>query len=154
MSLLEGEYEPSPSEWVRRQVEVYEESGGTRANTLRDSTLPIIIVTLRGHRTGKLRKVPLMRVEHAGAYALIGSQGGAPKDPLWVHSLRADPKAVMIQDGPEPFDVTVREVDGRERDEWWARAVTAFAPYAAYQQRTERLIPVFVAERRPSGGAH
>lgn len=150
MSLHEGEYEPSPWDWVRRQVEEYEESGGTRANTLRDSKLPIIIVTLRGHRTGKVRKVPLMRVEDNGAYALIGSQGGAPKDPLWVHSLRADPDGVMLQDGPEPFEVTVREPDGRERDEWWARAVDAFPPYADYQVRTERLIPLFIAERGTS----
>ena len=141
----EGEYEPSPWDWVRRQVEVYEGSAGARGNTLGTTGLPIIVVTLRGHRTGKIRKVPLMRVEHEGSYALIGSQGGAPKDPLWVKSIRADPDGVMIQDGPKPFDVTVREPEGRERDDWWTRAVDAFPPYADYQARTERRIPLFVA---------
>jgi deazaflavin-dependent oxidoreductase (nitroreductase family) len=145
---LEGVYEPSPAQWVRDQVEAYESSGGTRGNTLRDTGLPVIIVTMRGKDSGKLRKVPLMRVEHGGEYALIGSVGGAPKDPVWVHNLRADPDAVTIQDGPELFDATVREVSATERDEWWARAVAAFSNYAEYQQRTERLIPVFVASRR------
>src|SRR5215207_5872865 len=122
---LTGDYEPSRAEWVRDQVEAYERSGGTEANTLRDTGLPIVVVTTRGGRSGKIRKFALMRVEHEGDYALIGSMGGAPKDPAWVHNLRADPEAVMIQDGPEPFDVTVREVDGEERATWWERAVVA-----------------------------
>jgi F420H(2)-dependent quinone reductase len=148
MCPLEGDYEPSPIGWVRRQVEEYEASGGQRANTLRDTGLPIIVMTSRGNRSGKLRKTPLMRVEHGGEYALVGSQGGAPEDPEWVHNLRADPEAVTIQDGPGPFDARVREVTGDERAQWWERAVAAFPPYAEYQERTERRIPVFVASRR------
>ena len=147
---LTGDYEPSRAEWVRDQVEAYEGSGGTEANTLRDTGLPIVVVTTRGNRSGKIRKFALMRVEHEGEYALMGSMGGAPKDPEWVHNLRADPEAVMIQDGPEPFDVTVREVDGEERATWWERAVVAYPPYADYQRLTERRIPVFVATRRDS----
>ena len=145
---LQGEYEPSPWEWVRNQVDEYEASGGQRANTLRETSLPIIIVTTRGNKSGKLRKTPLMRVEHNGEYALIASMGGSPTHPVWYHNLVADPTAVMIQDGPEPFDVDVREVTGDERAEWWDRAVAHYAPYAEYQQKTERLIPVFVAQRR------
>jgi deazaflavin-dependent oxidoreductase (nitroreductase family) len=148
---LEGEYEPSPWQWVRDQVEAYERSGGTEANTLRDTGLPIIIVTTRGARSGKLRKTPLMRVEHDGEYALVASMGGAPKHPVWYFNLKADPTAVTIQDGPEPWDADVRELpEGPERDEWWARAVAAFPPYADYQQKTERRIPVFVARVRPA----
>lgn len=145
---LEGEYVPSTAKWVRDQVEEYEASGGERASTLRDTGLPIIIVTSRGNKTGKLRKTPLMRVEHGGEYLLVGSQGGAPRHPVWYYNLRADPKAVTIQDGPEPFDAEVRELDGEERATWWQRAVAAFPPYADYQKRTERLIPVFLATRR------
>ena len=144
---LTGEYEASPWDWVREQVETYERTGGKEANTLRDTGLPVIIVTTKGNKTGKIRKTALMRVEHGGEYALVGSMGGAPKDPVWVHNLRADPSAVMIQDGPEPWDAVVREVDGAERDEWWERCVAAFPPYAEYQQKTERRIPVFVASR-------
>ena len=145
---LTGEYEPSSAQWVRDQVEAYERSDGAEANTLRDTGLPIIVVTTRGNKTGKIRKIGLMRVVHDGGYALIGSQGGAPTDPVWVHNLRADPDAVMIQDGPEPFDVTVRELDGDERAAWWDRGVAAYPPYADYQKRTDRQIPVFVATRR------
>ena len=145
---LEGEYEASPWDWVREQVERYEASGGREASTLRDTGIPVVIVTTRGNRSGKLRKTPLMRVEHDGEYALIGSVGGAPKDPVWVHNLRADPTAVTVQDGPEPVDMTVREVDGPERVQWWERAVEVYAPYAEYQARTDRLIPVFVAAPR------
>ncbi|HVM10517.1 MAG TPA: nitroreductase family deazaflavin-dependent oxidoreductase [Acidimicrobiales bacterium] len=145
---LEGEYEPSPWEWVRQQVEEYEASGGTRANTLRDTGLPIIIVTTRGNKSGKIRKTALMRVEHEGEYALVASMGGAPTHPVWYHNLKGDPTAVMIQDGPEPWDAEVREVDGAEREEWWRRAVAAFPPYAEYQEKTDRRIPVFVARRR------
>lgn len=146
---LEGEYVPSPSAWVRDQVEAYERSGGQQANTLLDTGLPIVVVTTRGNKSGTLRKTPLMRVEHDGEYALVASMGGAPKHPVWYYNLRADPEAVMIQDGPEPFDVRVREVTGDERQVWWERAVAAYPPYAEYQERTDRLIPVFVATCRP-----
>jgi deazaflavin-dependent oxidoreductase (nitroreductase family) len=142
---LHGDYEPSPAKWVRDQVAEYEESGGQRANTLRDTGLPIIVMTTRGSRSGKLRKIPLMRVEHDGEYALVASVGGAPEHPVWYHNLVADPTAVTIQDGPEPFDAVVRLVEGDERAVWWERAVAAFPPYAEYQQRTDRTIPVFVS---------
>lgn len=142
---LEGEYEPSPAQWVRDQVDLYERSGGSEGNTLGDSGLPVIILTTRGRKTGKLRKSPLMRVEHDGQYALVASVGGAPRHPVWYHNLTADPTAAMIQDGPKPFDVTVRELDGDERELWWQRAVAAFPPYGEYQQKTERRIPVLLA---------
>jgi len=145
---LEGEYVPSPWQWVRDQVETYERTGGREANTLLDTGLPIVIVTTRGNKSGILRKTPLMRVEHDGEYALVASMGGAPKHPVWYYNLVADPGAVRIQDGPEPFDADVREVSGDERAVWWERAVAAYPPYAEYQTRTERLIPVFVARRR------
>ena len=145
---LEGEYEPSPSAFARDQVEAYERSGGQEGNTLMDTGMPVIIVTSRGAKTGKLRKTPLMRVEHDGEYALIASKGGAPTNPVWYHNLSADPAAVMIQDGPEPFDARVREVTGEERAVWWERAVAAFPPYAGYQTQTDREIPVLVASRR------
>ena len=145
---LEGEYVPSPWQWVRDQVETYERTGGREANTLLDTGLPIIIVTTRGNKSGTLRKTALMRVEHDGEYALVASMGGAPKHPVWYYNLVADPKSVVIQDGPEPFDAEVREVSGDERAAWWERAVAAYPPYAEYQTRTERLIPVFVARRR------
>lgn len=145
---LEGDYEPSPWEWVRLQVEEYEASGGTRANTLLGTELPIIVVTTRGKKTGKIRKTPLMRVEHAGEYALVASMGGAPTHPVWYHNLKADPSAVLIQDGPEPFAVDVREVEGDERELWWKRAVEAYPAYAQYQRHTDRRIPVIVARRR------
>lgn len=142
---LEGDYEPSPVRWVRDQVELYERTGGREGHTLRDTGLPIVIVTMPGKKTGKLRKIALMRVEHDGKHALIGSMGGAPKHPVWVHNLRSNPDAVLVQDGPEPFPVRVRELDGAERDAWWERAVAAFPPYAQYQERTSRRIPVFLA---------
>ena len=146
---LEGEYEPSPWEWVRDQVDEYEASGGTRANTLRDTGLPIVVITTRGAKSGKVRKFALMRVEHEGAYALVASVGGAPKHPQWYWNLQAHPDQVLLQDGPAPFAVDIREIDGDERAEWWERCVAAFPPYAEYQERTERTIPVFVATRRP-----
>src|SRR5437764_9629676 len=112
---LQGEYEPSRAQWVRDQVEEYERSGGQRANTLRDTGLPVIIVAMRGNKSGKVRKIALMRVEHGGEYALVASMGGAPQNPVWYHNLKADPDEVTIQDGPEPFAVRVREVAGEER---------------------------------------
>ena len=145
---LTGEYVPSPQAWVRDQVEAYERTGGREANTLFDTGMPIIIVTTRGNRSGALRKTPLMRVEHDGEYALVASVGGAPDHPVWYYNLKADPDAVAIQDGPEPFDATVRELEGDERQVWWDRAVAAFPPYAEYQTKTDRLIPVFLATRR------
>lgn len=141
---LTGEYEPSTAERSRKQVELYESSGGTKGTTM--GGLPVVILTSRGARTGKIRKTPLMRVEHDGTYLVVGSQGGAPKDPVWVHNLRADPH-VELQDGPERGDRTARELTGEERDLWWQRAVEAFPYYATYQRKTERLIPVFVLER-------
>lgn len=145
---LDGEYEPSPAQWVRDQVEEYEASGGQRANTLRDTGLPVVIVTARGNKTGKIRKMALMRVEHDGQYALVASKGGAPTHPVWYYNLKADPTAVMLQDGPEPFAVEVRELTGDERAQWWQRAVAAYPPYAEYQEKTQRTIPVFLATRR------
>jgi deazaflavin-dependent oxidoreductase (nitroreductase family) len=145
---LSGTYEPSPSQWVREQVEEYESSGGTRANTLRDTGIPIVIVTSRGARTGTLRKSPVMRVEHDGEYAIVASKGGAPSHPEWYRNLVAAPDDVTIQDGPEPVDVTVRELDGAERARWWERAVAVFPPYAEYQVKTDRLIPVLLATPR------
>lgn len=142
---LEGEYEPSPSQWVRDQVDTYERTGGREASTLRETGLPIIIVTTRGKATGKIRKFALMRVEHEGEYALVASMGGAPTNPVWYNNLVADPTAVMIQDGPQPWDAVVREVTGDERAVWWDRAVAAFPNYAEYQTKTERTIPVLIA---------
>jgi deazaflavin-dependent oxidoreductase (nitroreductase family) len=145
---LDGEYVPSKFGWVKDQVEAYERSGGNEAATLRDTGQPVIIVTMRGAKTGKVRKIALMRVEHEGAYALVASLGGAPKNPVWYGNLRANPDEVTVQDGPEPFPVTVREVDGDERAQWWERAVAAFPTYIEYQEKTERRIPVLVATRR------
>ncbi len=145
---LQGEYEPSPAQWVRDQVEEYEGSGGQKANTLRDTGLPVVIVTTRGNKSGKLRKTPLMRVESGGEYALVASKGGAPTHPVWYFNLKADPEAVTIQDGAESFDARVVEASGPERSEWWDRAVAAYPPYAEYQEKTDRQIPVFVARRR------
>ena len=145
---LIGEYEPSPQKWVRDQVERYEETGGREANTLRDTGLPVVIFTTRGRKSGKIRKTPLMRVEHDGAYAMVASQGGSPKHPVWYHNLKADPEALVVQDGPEPFDARARELSGEEREEWWERSVAAYPNYAEYQRKTDRLIPVFLAERR------
>ncbi|MGW5877971.1 nitroreductase family deazaflavin-dependent oxidoreductase [Nocardiopsis terrae] len=145
--VLQGEYEPSASRFVREQVELYERTGGREGNTLMDTGMPVVIVTMRGRSSGKVRKVALMRVEHDGAYALVGSQGGTPENPAWVHNLRAAPDEVALQDGPEPFAVRVREVGGEERRVWWDRAVAAYPPYADYQEKTDRVIPVFVAER-------
>ncbi len=144
---IDGTYEPSPSEFARTQVEQYERSGGTEANTLLDTGMPIVILTTRGAKTGAVRKSPVMRVEHGGEYALIASKGGAPTNPEWYHNLVGAPTEVAIQDGPAPFAVTVREVHGDERSVWWDRAVEAYPPYAEYQRNTTREIPVLVATR-------
>jgi deazaflavin-dependent oxidoreductase (nitroreductase family) len=140
---IDGEYEPSTAQWVRDQVALYEGSGGTEGTTLRG--LPVIILTNRGAQSGKLRKTPLMRVEHDGSYAAIGSQGGAPTDPAWVANLVAHPD-VELQDGPVKRDLRARLATGAERAAWWDRAVAAFGDYADYQRKTEREIPVFVVE--------
>jgi F420H(2)-dependent quinone reductase len=145
---VDGGYEPSPRAWVRDQVEEYESSGGTRGLTLRDTGLPVVIVTNRGARSGKLRKTPVMRVEHDGRYAAVASQGGAPTHPFWYYNLRANPR-VELQDGPHKQNMVAREISGDERAQWWERAVAAYPPYAEYQQKTTRQIPVFVLE--PAG---
>ena len=136
---------PSPAAWVRNQVELYESSGGTQGLTLRETGLPVVIVTNRGARSGKVHKTPVMRVEHDGRYAMVASKGGAPDHPLWYHTVRATP-LVELQDGPRKQDMIAREVGGAEREDWWERAVAAYPPYAAYQQKTTRQIPVFVLE--------
>ena len=146
--VLHGEYIPSPRQWVRDQVEAYERSAGEKANTLRDTGLPVVVVTMLGNKTGKVRKIALMRVEHNGEYALVASMGGAPTNPVWYHNLQANPDEVTIQDGAEPFEAQVREATGDERTVWWERAVAAYPSYADYQRRTDRQIPVFVATRK------
>ena len=145
---LEGDYEPSPWEWVRDQVATYERTMGAEANTLRDTDMPVVIVTMRGNQSGKVRKTPVMRVEHDGHYAIVASKGGAPSNPSWYFNLKAHPAEVRIQDGAKILDVSVREVDGDEREQWWERAVAAYPPYAEYQENTDRRIPVFVAAPR------
>jgi len=145
---LEGEYEPSPEAWVATQVATYERTGGHEANTLKDTGFPIIIVTMRGNKSGKVRKMALMRVEHDGEYALVASHGGRDEHPVWYYNLQADPRSVTIQDGREPFDVEVREVGSEERALWFARAVAAYPHYAERQMKTQRQIPIFVATRR------
>lgn len=142
---VEDEYEPSPRAWVREQVELYEKSGGTQGTTLRDTGLPVVIITNRGARSGKVRKTPVMRVEHGGRYAAVASQGGAPTHPFWYYNFRAHPR-VVLQDGADRREMIAREVTGSERAQWWERAVAAFPPYAEYQQKTTREIPVFVLE--------
>ena len=133
---------------MRDQVAEYESSGGTRGTTLADTGLPVVVITNRGVRSGKVRKTPLMRVEHDGRYAAVASQGGAPEHPRWYYNFRAEPR-VELQDGPRKQPMIAREVTGDERAEWWQRAVAAYPPYAEYQQKTSRLIPVFVLE--PAG---
>ncbi|GAA3533941.1 nitroreductase family deazaflavin-dependent oxidoreductase [Streptomyces osmaniensis] len=142
---LEGEYEPSPTDWVRKQVELYESSGGTQGTTLMNTGMPVILLTTRGARSGKIRKTPLMRVEHEGSYAAVASLGGAPKHPVWYHNVKADPH-VELRDGTELRDMRAREATGAEKAEWWERAVAAYPPYAEYQQKTDRVIPLFVLE--------
>jgi F420H(2)-dependent quinone reductase len=138
---LKGEYEPSPAQWVRDQVQDYEASRGTSGTTMRD--MPVIIVTTRGAKSGKLRKVPLMRVEHDGEYAAVASMGGAPKNPVWYFNLVADPH-VEVRDAAVIQAMTAREVTGQEKAIWWRRCVAAYPDYADYQAKTARAIPVFV----------
>ncbi|MFD6897688.1 nitroreductase family deazaflavin-dependent oxidoreductase [Rhodococcus sp. NPDC060086] len=142
---LTGEYEPSPSKWAADQVEAYESSGGTAGTTLAGK--PVIILTTRGAKSGKLRKTPLMRVEHNGEYAVVASLGGAPKHPVWYFNVVANPQ-VELRDGPDVHDMVAREVHGDEKALWWDRAVAAFPDYADYQNKTDRQIPVFVLERK------
>jgi F420H(2)-dependent quinone reductase len=136
-----GEYGPSPSKWVRDQVQEYEGSGGTSGTTMRD--MPVIIVTTIGAKSGKVRKVPLMRVEHEGEYAAVASMGGAPRNPVWYANLVANPR-VEVRDGTVVRAMTAREVEGQEKAMWWQRCVAAFPDYATYQEKTQRAIPVFV----------
>ncbi len=142
---LPGEYAPSPAEHVRDQVERYEASGGTDGATMRG--LPVVILTSVGAKTGKLRKTPLMRVEHHGEYAVVASLGGAPRHPVWYYNLASHPEA-ELQDGPVKRDVRAREVFGEEKATWWERAVAAFPDYADYQASTHREIPLFVLTPR------
>jgi deazaflavin-dependent oxidoreductase (nitroreductase family) len=142
---LQGEYAPSTSGWAREQAERFEASGGTEATTLRDTGLPIIVLTTVGAKSGNLRKTALMRVEHDGVYAIVASQGGAPRHPQWYFNLLAQP-LVELQDGAEKHDYRAREVHGDEKALWWERSVAAYPPYESYQKRTERQIPVFVLE--------
>ncbi|MFE5074855.1 nitroreductase family deazaflavin-dependent oxidoreductase [Streptomyces halstedii] len=138
---IEGEYEPSPTQWVREQVELIESSGGTQGTTMRG--MPVILLTTRGAKSGKIRKTPLMRVEHDGEYAVVASLGGAPKHPVWYYNVQADPH-VELRDGILRQDMAAREVTGEEKAVWWGRAVEAFPDYADYQNKTDREIPVFV----------
>lgn len=138
---MNGDYRPSPAEWVRQQVETYEKSGGTEATTMQGK--PVVILTTIGAKSGTLRKIPLMRVEHDGEYAVVASQGGAPKHPVWYYNLKAHPH-VELQDGPVKQDMTAREVDGEEKSLWWKRAIDAWPDYDAYQKKTDREIPLFV----------
>ncbi|MDQ1710129.1 MAG: hypothetical protein QOG49_1514 [Frankiaceae bacterium] len=140
---LTGEYEPSPSEWARDQVELYERTNGAEGAVM--NGLPVIIVTSRGAKTGKLRKTPLMRVEHDGSYAAVASKGGAPTNPVWYYNLMAEAQ-VEVQDGPVRRDMRARLAAGDERRVWWDRAVAAFGNYAEYQEKTEREIPLFILE--------
>src|ERR1041385_8275609 len=134
---LEGEYEASPTQWVREQVELYESSGGTKGTTLMDTGMPVILLTTLGAKSGKIRKTPLMRVEHEGRYAAVASLGGAPKHPVWYFNVLADPR-VELRDGAELRDMNAREVTGEEKALWWRRAVEAYPDYADYQEKTTR----------------
>jgi deazaflavin-dependent oxidoreductase (nitroreductase family) len=144
---LDGEYIPSTLDWVREQIDTYERTGGREANTLRDTGIPVIIVTMRGAKSGAVRKIALMRVEHNGDYALVASKGGAPGNPDWYTNLIEHPDEVLVQDGPEPFRVRVREVSGEERQQWWERSAAVFPTYNEYAQKTSRTIPVLITER-------
>ena len=147
---LIGEYEPRTQQWVRDQVDLYESSGGTQGTTLRNR--PVIVLTTRGAESGKLRKTPLMRVEHEGAHAAIASLGGSPKNPVWYGDVVAHPLAER-QDGSVRQGMLAREVTGSERSAWWERPVAAFPDYAYYEKKTDRVIPVFVLKPAPAGDA-
>ena len=146
MAHLEGTYIPSTSEWVRNQVETYEKSGGKEGNTLLETGIPVIIVTMRGAQSGNVRKIALMRVEHNGEYALVASRGGSDQNPDWYSNLLAHPTEVLVQDGPAPFRVTVREVKGEEYNTWWERSAAVFPQYNEYKAKTSRVIPLLVAD--------
>jgi len=147
MAVLEGEYEPSTWGWVRKQVEKYEATGGREANLLQNRPAwPIVVITSRGAKSGMLRKNPVMRVEKDGAYAAVASKGGEPKHPVWYFNFLAHP-VVQLQDGPQPHLYRARLAEGEEREEWWERAVAQYKPYASYQLKTNRQIPVFLLER-------
>ena len=148
MAHLEGTYVPSTSEWVRNQIETYEKSGGKEGNTLLETGIPVIIVTMRGAKSGNVRKIALMRVEHNGEYALVASRGGSDENPDWYSNLLANPNEVLVQDGPEALAYTVREVKGEERDVWWERSAAVFPQYNDYRAKTSRVIPVLVASPR------
>ena len=148
-----SQYVPSPIGWVRDQVELYERTNGAEGNTLRETGLPVIIVTNTGNKSGDIRKTPLMRVKDGSSYVLVGSMGGAPKNPVWVYNLRENPE-VQIRDRENVQEMRVREVDDEaERARLWSLSVEAFPPYADYQKRTERKIPVFIAEPADRAGA-
>jgi deazaflavin-dependent oxidoreductase (nitroreductase family) len=142
---LEGEYEPSPVAWAREQVQKYEASGGTEGTELNGR--PVVILWTKGRRSGKVRKTPLMRIEHGGKYAVVASLGGAPRHPVWCHNVVANPD-VTLQDGSAVRDFRAREVHGEEKAEWWRHATATWPDYDAYQARTDREIPVFVLEAR------
>ena len=142
-----ADYIPPTLDWVREQVELYEGSNGTEGTTLRDTGMPCIIVTHTGNKTGGIRKIPLMRVEVEGSYVLVGSYGGRPKNPVWVYNIRANPD-VKIRDKTEVFQMRVREVtEDPERQRLWGASAAAYPPYNEYQAKTDRKIPVFIAER-------
>ncbi|MFY2788280.1 nitroreductase family deazaflavin-dependent oxidoreductase [Rhodococcus sp. MALMAid1271] len=141
---LTGEYEPSSSDWAREQAELYERSGGTEGTML--NGMPVVLLTTKGNKSGKLRKSPLMRVEHDGEYAIVASLGGAPKHPVWYLNVKAEP-LVELQDGPDKHDYIAREVTGDEKAVWWERSVAAYPDYAEYQKKTDREIPVLVLSR-------
>ncbi len=140
---LSGDYEPSPSQWVRDQVETFERTGGAEGNTVNGA--PIVVITSRGARSGKLRKNPVIRVEHGGAYLAVASKGGADDHPAWYRNMRAEP-LVELQDGADRRDFVAREVEGEEYDAWWRRAVAAWPDYDAYREKTDRRIPLLVLE--------
>jgi len=142
---MSGEYVPSPSDWVRRQVEEIEHTGTT--DSVHIQHRPVVLLTMRGAKSGKVRKVPLMRVEHEGVFAAVASKGGAPEHPKWYRNLQKHPD-IELQAGTETWPVRARELSGPEREQWWQRCVEAFPPYAEYQTKTDRLIPVFVLEPR------
>ena len=146
MAKLEGNYVPSTSEWVRDQVDLYERTGGREGSTLLDTGIPVVVVSMRGAKSGNVRKIALMRVEHDGCYALVASRGGSDVNPDWYTNLLAHPDEVLVQDGPEALPHTVREVSGDEYDTWWQRSVAVFPMYEEYRSKTSRRIPVLVAE--------